>query len=168
MIQTSVPPPCPLRLCGECPFRSPSSDIGSGGNKIASLPIKEVVSNLKHLNGGGARNWPNNSSASLRQTRLLENEQREKVKEVMNNRVIEVRTGRRGRDGILQLELYTRQLLAIKLKGYAERTTTPLLNRDQAVALRAALDELIPELEPETTEEEQPRMEVLETRREAA
>ena len=85
----------------------------------------------------------------------------------MNNRVIEVRTGRRGRDGILQLELYTRQLLAIKLKGYAERTATPLLNRDQAVALRAALDELIPELEPETSEE-QPRIEILETRREAA
>ena len=87
----------------------------------------------------------------------------------MNNRVIEVRTGRRGRAGILQLELYTRQLLAIKLKGYAERTTTPLLNRDQAIALRAALDELIPELEPETSEEEdQLRMKVLETRREAA
>ena len=85
----------------------------------------------------------------------------------MNNRVLEVRIGRRGRDGILQLELYTRQLLAIKLKGYAERTTTPLLTRDQAVALRAALDELIPELEPETCEEK-PRMEVLETRQEAA
>lgn len=85
----------------------------------------------------------------------------------MNNRVIEVATGRRGRDGVLQLELYTKQLLAIKLKGYAERTTTPLLTRDQAQRLRAALDELIPELEPESAEEERP-MKVLETRPEAA
>lgn len=87
----------------------------------------------------------------------------------MNNRVtIEVPTGRRGRDGILQLELYTKQLLAIKLKGYAERTTTPLLTRDQALRLRAALDELIPELEPESTSEQEPRIKVLETRPEAA
>ena len=85
----------------------------------------------------------------------------------MNNRVIEVPTGRRGRDGVLQLELYTRQLLAIKLKGYAERTTTPLLTRDQAIRLRAALDELIPELEPEAGEEER-LLKVLETRPEAA
>lgn len=85
----------------------------------------------------------------------------------MNNRVIEVATGRRGRDGVLQLELYTKQLLAIKLKGYAERTTTPLLTRDQALRLRAALDELIPELEPESGEEER-RLTVLETRPEAA
>jgi hypothetical protein len=85
----------------------------------------------------------------------------------MNNRVIEVATGRRGRDGVLQLELYTKQLLAIKLKGYAERTTTPLLTRDQALRLRAALDELIPELEPESGEEER-HLTVLETRPEAA
>ena len=85
----------------------------------------------------------------------------------MNNRVIEVAIGRRGRDGILQLELYTKQLLAIKLKGYAERTTTPLLTRDQAIRLRAALDELIPELEPESGEEER-LIKVLETRPEAA
>ena len=85
----------------------------------------------------------------------------------MSSHVKEVPTGRSGRDGVLQLEIYTRQLLAIKLKGRAERTVTPLLTRDQAVALRAALDELIPELEPETTEKES-RMEVVETRREAA
>lgn len=86
----------------------------------------------------------------------------------MNNRVmIEVPVGRRGRDGILQLELYTKQLLAIKLKGYAERTATPLLTREQALRLRAALDELIPELEPESGEEET-HLKVLETRPEAA
>ncbi len=90
-----------------------------------------------------------------------------KRKKVMSNRVIEVRTGRGGRDKILQLELYTRQLLAIKLKGYAERTPAPLLSRDQAIALRAALDELIPELEPEVIEKES-CMEVLESRQEAA
>jgi hypothetical protein len=85
----------------------------------------------------------------------------------MNSHVREVPTGRRGRDGVLRLEIYTRQLLAIKLKGYAERTATPLLTRDQAVALRAALDELIPELESETVEKES-SIEVIETRREAA
>jgi hypothetical protein len=85
----------------------------------------------------------------------------------MKSHVREVPTGRCGRDAVLQLEIYTRQLLAIKLKGYAERTATPLLTRDQAMALRAALDELIPELEPETVEKES-CMEVIETRREAA
>ncbi|MGB7925253.1 MAG: hypothetical protein WCF57_18590 [Pyrinomonadaceae bacterium] len=86
----------------------------------------------------------------------------------MNNRVtIEIPTGRRGRDGILQLELYTKQLLAIKLKGYGERTITPLLTIDQAMRLREALDELIPELEPESGEEA-PCLKVLETRPEAA
>jgi hypothetical protein len=85
----------------------------------------------------------------------------------MSNRVIEVATGRCGRDGILQLELYTRQLLAIKLKGYSERTATPLLTRDQAIALRSALDALIPELESEALEKED-CLEVLEARQEAA
>jgi hypothetical protein len=78
----------------------------------------------------------------------------------MNNHVIEVRTGRSGRDGVLQLELYTRQLLAMKLKGYSERTATPLLTKEQAIELRAALDELIPELESDSPEQE-PRLEVV-------
>lgn len=78
----------------------------------------------------------------------------------MNNHVIEVRTGRSGRDGVLQLELYTRHLLAMKLKGYSERTATPLLTREQAIELRAALDELIPELESDSPEQE-PRLEVV-------
>jgi hypothetical protein len=86
----------------------------------------------------------------------------------MKNRVIEVATGRDRREGILQLELYTRQLLAIKLKGYVERTPTPLLTRDQAVALRAALDELIPELESEPQAEQEPYLKVVETKKEAA
>ena len=90
------------------------------------------------------------------------------MKKVMKNRVIEVATGRSGREGILQLELYTRQLLSIKLKGYVERTPTPLLTRDQAVALRDALDELIPELEPESQTEKEPYIKVIETNREAA
>lgn len=71
----------------------------------------------------------------------------------MLERFIEVKTGRCGQDKTLQLELYTRGLLAIKLKGCAERTTTPLLTKAQAIALRAALDELIPELEDEQSEE---------------
>jgi hypothetical protein len=78
----------------------------------------------------------------------------------MNNHVIEVRTGRSGRDGVLQLELYTSHLLAMKLKGYSERTATPLLTKEQAIELRAALDELIPELESDSPEQE-PRLEVV-------
>jgi hypothetical protein len=78
----------------------------------------------------------------------------------MNTHVIEVRTGRSGRDGVLQLELYTRYLLALKLKGYSDRTATPLLTKEQAIELRAALDELIPELESDSPEQE-PRLEVV-------
>ena len=86
----------------------------------------------------------------------------------MNNRVIEVATGRRGLGGTLQLELYTRQLLAIKLKGYPERTATPLLTKEQAISLRAALDELIPVLESESTTEKELHIKVVETKQEAA
>ena len=86
----------------------------------------------------------------------------------MNNRVREVATGRRGRGGILQLEIYTRHLLAIKLKGYAERTPAPLLTREQAMALRAALDELIPQLESESSVEKEPYIKVIEPKQEAA
>jgi hypothetical protein len=84
----------------------------------------------------------------------------------MSNRVREVATGR-GRGKILQLEIYTRDLLAIKLKGGGERTATPLLTKEQAIALRAALDELIPEIESATAEKE-PYIKVVETKREAA
>ena len=86
----------------------------------------------------------------------------------MNNRVREVATGRRGRGGILQLEIYTRYLLAIKLKGYGERTATPLLTKEQAIALRAALDEMISELESESMAEKEPYIKVVETKQEAA
>ena len=86
----------------------------------------------------------------------------------MNNRVREVATGRRGQGGTLQLELYTRHLLAIKLKGYPERTATPLLDREQAIALRAALDELIPDLESDSPAEKEPYIKVVEAEQEAA
>lgn len=61
-------------------------------------------------------------------------------------RRIDVPTGPHGGDAV-ELQLFTRQLIAMRLKGQAERVKTSLLTKEQATRLRAALDELIQELD---------------------
>ncbi len=66
-------------------------------------------------------------------------------------RVIAVPAGPHGQDGV-ELELFTRRLIAVRLKGQAERVKTALLSREQAERLRQALGELIEHLEDSATE----------------
>ena len=61
----------------------------------------------------------------------------------------EIPTGLHDQHLRLRLELFTSQLLAINLLGYAERTAIPLLTKSQAIGLRELLDELIPHMEPQ-------------------
>lgn len=63
-----------------------------------------------------------------------------------NERIIAVTAGPHGQDGV-ELELFTRRLIAVRLKGQAERAKTTLLTKEQAERLREALDELIETLE---------------------
>ena len=67
----------------------------------------------------------------------------------MERDVIEVQTGSHGEDGILELSLFTADMITIAMKRSTERTHTLLLNKAEALALRDALDVLIPQLEPE-------------------
>ncbi len=62
-------------------------------------------------------------------------------------RKIEVPIGLHEEDGV-ELEIFTRQLLAVRIRGQAERVRTSLLTKEQALRLRAALDELIGEMCP--------------------
>lgn len=66
--------------------------------------------------------------------------------EMTKERSIDVPIGEHG-DGV-ELQLFTRRFIAMRLKGQTERVKTSLLTREQATLLRAALDELINELEP--------------------
>ena len=61
-------------------------------------------------------------------------------------RVITIPVGPHGHDGV-EIEIFTRQLIAMRLKVEAERARTSLLTKEQATRLRDALDELIRELE---------------------
>jgi hypothetical protein len=61
--------------------------------------------------------------------------------------MVEVRVGLHEESSV-ELEIFTRQLLALRIMGQSERARTSLLTREQAVRLRAALDELIAELCP--------------------
>lgn len=61
-------------------------------------------------------------------------------------RKIDVPIGPHGGDAV-ELQLFTRQLIAMRLVGQAERVKTSLLTKEQATRLRAALDELIRELD---------------------
>ncbi len=66
----------------------------------------------------------------------------------MERDVIEVQTGSHGEDGILELSLFTSDIITVAMKRSTERTHTLLLNKAEAIALRDALDVLIPRLEP--------------------
>ncbi|HEX7176571.1 MAG TPA: hypothetical protein VF240_14995 [Pyrinomonadaceae bacterium] len=61
--------------------------------------------------------------------------------------MIEVQIGLHEESSV-ELEIFTPQLLALRIMGQSERARTSLLTREQAVCLRAALDELIAELIP--------------------
>ena len=66
--------------------------------------------------------------------------------------MVEVKVGLHEESSV-ELELFTRQLLALRIMGQSERARTSLLTRVQAQRLRAALDELIAELSPNTSAE---------------
>jgi len=70
----------------------------------------------------------------------------------MKERMVEVKVGLHEESSV-ELEIFTRQLLALRIMGQSERARTSLLTREQAVRLRAALDELIAELSPTTPAE---------------
>ena len=63
-------------------------------------------------------------------------------------------TGTRGQDCKLRLDLFTPTLLSLNIEGASERTTTPLLTREAAIALRAQLDELISQMQPSAPQDE--------------
>jgi hypothetical protein len=65
----------------------------------------------------------------------------------MKKQMAEVKIGLHEESSV-ELEIFTRQLLALRIMGQSERARTSLLTREQAVCLRAALDELIAELSP--------------------
>lgn len=67
-------------------------------------------------------------------------------------RMLEVQIGLH-EESRVELEIFTRQLLALRIMGQSERARTSLLTREQAERLRAALDELIGELSPTTPAE---------------
>ena len=65
----------------------------------------------------------------------------------MKERMVEVQIGLHDESSV-ELEIFTRQLLALRIMGQSERARTSLLTREQAQRLRAALDELIAQLSP--------------------
>lgn len=70
----------------------------------------------------------------------------------MKEQMVEVQIGLHEESSV-ELEIFTRQLLALRIMGQSERARTSLLTREQAQRLRAALDELIAELSPTTPAE---------------
>lgn len=75
------------------------------------------------------------------------------MKERMKEQKVEVQIGLRG-EGSVEMEIFTRQLLALRIKGESsERARTSLLTREQAVCLREALEGLIAELSPTASAE---------------
>ena len=75
---------------------------------------------------------------------------------VMKERMVEVQIGLHGESSV-ELELFTRQLLALRIMGQSERARTSLLTREQAQRLRDALDEMIRGLDAAPPEEEAAR-----------
>ena len=65
---------------------------------------------------------------------------------MLKDRRVEVPAGTHEQDGV-ELELFTRQLLALRLKGQGERVRTSLLTKEQAARLRDALEGLIREMD---------------------
>jgi hypothetical protein len=60
---------------------------------------------------------------------------------------VKVPVGLHAEDDV-EMELFTRQLLALRIRGQAERIRTSLLTREQAMRLRDALGEMIERLSP--------------------
>lgn len=58
----------------------------------------------------------------------------------MNDRTIEVPTGHRGEDGVLELRPFTQAVISLSIARVGERVLPLMLTRAQAVALRDALD----------------------------
>ena len=63
-----------------------------------------------------------------------------------------ITTGTNNRGCKLRFGLFTPTLLSLHIEGTSERTPVPLLTREAAVALRAQLDDLIPQLLPSSPE----------------
>jgi hypothetical protein len=78
-------------------------------------------------------------------------------KSVMKEQMVKVRIGLHEESGV-ELEIFTRQLLALRIMGQSERARTSLLTREQAIRLRAALDEMIRELDAATPEDQAARL----------
>ena len=75
----------------------------------------------------------------------------------MKEQMVEVQIGLHEESSV-ELEIFTRQLLALRIMGQSERARTSLITREQAQRLRAALDEMIRELDDATPEEEAARL----------
>ncbi len=90
---------------------------------------------------GGSFNFPRGATRRERPARANEG-----GVVVLKDKRVEVPAGTNGRDG-LELEIFTRQLLALRLKGQGERVRTSLLTKEQAARLRDALDALIREMD---------------------
>ena len=86
----------------------------------------------------------------------------------MDTRIIDVPTGRRGGDGVLQLQQFTQEVIAVTVTRTGERVPPLLLTKAQATALRDALQELIPALVDGTSPEVGTYVEGVERRRRAA
>ena len=81
---------------------------------------------------------------------------------------IDIPTGRREGDGTLQLQQFTTETISLTITRTNERVPTLLLTKAQAVALRDALDGLIPGLEENTSPETGTYVKGLERRSHAA
>ncbi|HVG33977.1 MAG TPA: hypothetical protein VM911_12890 [Pyrinomonadaceae bacterium] len=86
----------------------------------------------------------------------------------VKDRVIEIPTGRRGEDGILELKPFIQTVVSLSIARVGERVPPLLLTRAQAVALRDALDELIPDMKEDASPDVETYVEGLERRRPAA
>lgn len=86
----------------------------------------------------------------------------------MNDRVIEVPTGRRGHDGVLEIKTFTSNVISVTISRTGERVPPLLLTKAQAIGLRDALNEIIPELEEDSSTEKETYVQGVERRREAA
>ena len=86
----------------------------------------------------------------------------------MNDRTIEVPTGRRGEDGVLELRPFTEDVISLSIARVGERVPPLMLTRAQAAALRDALDELIPDMQEAASPEAETYVEGVERRRAAA
>jgi hypothetical protein len=86
----------------------------------------------------------------------------------MDDRVIEIPTGRRGGDGVLEIKPFTMNVISITVARTGERTPPLLLTRAQAIGLRDALNEIIPELEEDSSSEKETYVKGVERRWPAA